>query len=222
MQFQKGCFIDFGREFSLLFRIFQDDGTQNTKKSGSSNGRGRNTQQEPNHCHSQRFDHHEINQALEKSLIRYGNGLYEKSILPIFALYDNRLKFSAIRANIKSLKARIKRGKESRMMMKILRKTVKGNEKKLEKAQEKRTMTPPSSDNEDESEYEMSFSSKGRGVRTLQEQSMTPPSSENEGESESEKSWSSKGRGVRTQHEHFCQSPVARRDGVSALNKSIF
>ena len=140
---------------------------------------------------------------LEKSLIRYGNHLYEKSILPIFALYDNRLKFSAIRANIKSLKARIRSGKESRMMMKILRKTVKGNEKKIEKAQEKRTMTPPSSDNEDESEYEMSFSSKGQGVRSLKEHSLTPPSSKNEGESESEKSCSSKGRGVRTQQEHF-------------------
>ena len=154
MEFQKGCFIDLGREFSLLFRILQDDGTQNTKKSGSSKGRGGNTQQEHQHSHSQRFDLHEINQALEKSLIRYGNHLYEKSILPIFALYDNRLKFSAIRANIKSPKARIRSGKESRMMMKILRKTVKGNEKKIEKAQEKRTMNSPpapSSENEDDS-----------------------------------------------------------------------
>ena len=173
--------------------------------SGSSQGWSGNTQQEPicrfslHHAKSRQrnkifvnclhgSDHHEIDLALKAALIRYGHNLYEENILPIFPLYDDRVKFSKIRAKIRGLKARIESGKDTPLMRRILRKTVNGKEKFLEDAQEINTMIPPSSSTEDKSETEMSWSSKERGVRTLQEPVFS-------------KSWSSKGQGVRPQQE---------------------
>ena len=153
-------------------------------------------------------DLHEIDLALKDALKRYGHNLYEENILPIFALYDDRVKYSKIRARKRGLNARIESGKETPIMRRILTRTVNKYEKILEDAQELNTMTPPSSSAEDESESEESRSSKGRGVRTLQEPLISKSwSSKGRGARTQQepfisKSWSSKGRGVRTQQEH--------------------
>ena len=54
-------------------------------------------------------------------------------------------------------KVRIKSGREAPIMRKILKKTVSSQVNKVENVQELRTMTPPSSSNEEESDSEMSL-----------------------------------------------------------------
>ena len=83
-----------------------------------------------------RADLHEIDLAIKDALQRYGHNLYEENILPIFALYDDRVKYSKIRARNRGLKARIKSGKETPIMSRILMRTVNKYEKILEDAQE--------------------------------------------------------------------------------------
>ena len=116
----------------------------------------------------------EVYLAIENALIRNGQHLFDKNILPIFALYDNRKKFNNIRAQIKRLRVRIESGKETPLMKRILIKTVNSKEKILEQAQELNTTTPASSSTESESEEEIEITT------------MTPLSSSTENESEAD------------------------------------
>ena len=164
----------------------------------------------------------EIDLTLENTLKNYGNNIYDKNILPIFALYDDRQKFCLIRAKVRGLKGRIESGKEAPIMRRILSKIVRSKEKFVEDVQEMGTMTPTSSSSEDDSDIEnqlfsnFSFkprSSNGRRARTLQEQSFF-----------SSKPRSSNGRGVRTlQEQSFSLKPRSSNGrGARTLQEQLF
>ena len=180
------------------------------------------------------FDLNEINNALEKALKRYRHNTYDSNILTIIALYDDREKFSIIRGKVNRLKIRIESGRETPIMKKILMKTMRSKVNFVEDTQEIKTMTPPSSSTEDESDSDMSllsnFSSKprssnGRSVRTQKERFSffsKPRSShgrsvrtEQEHFFSFSKPRSSNGRSVRTQKEHFSFSKPRSSNGRS-------
>ena len=124
-------------------------------------------------------DFFKINLSISNGLQIFG--IFETNILKIIASYDERLKFSVIRAKVRGIKARIESGNETPIMRKILRTIVRSKERYIEDTQEIQTNTPPTSSSEDESDSETENfstishnprSSIGGRARTLPEHSV--------------------------------------------------